>query len=132
MAHGHAAMTHDTLLSDIDTSIKFFYGCYFLSNTVLLILSAAVIAVPILTGADVIPQKWGFLAAGSGALLVYLGLVRVSANFIKARNDLQVAKYHYYTDKDREKLIAAYEKAKELASYVPAMPAMPDKRQRHH
>jgi len=129
MGRGREAIMQDTLFSDIDTSIKFWYACYFLSNTVLLISSAVVIVVPVLTGANVIPRKWGFLSAACGALLAYLGLGGVSASFIKARNDLQMAKYQYYTDKDRNKLMAAYGRAKELASYVPAMPAMTDKGQ---
>jgi hypothetical protein len=119
----------DTLLPDLNTSIKFWYGCYFLSNSLLLIASAVVIVLPMLTGADVVPQKWGFVSSACGALLAYLGLGGVSTNFIKARNDMQIAKYHYYADRDREKLIAAYEKAKSLASYVPATPSTTDKGQ---
>jgi hypothetical protein len=109
----------DTLLSDADTSIKFWYACYFLSNTVLVIATLCVILLPILTGANVVGKKWGFLSAACGALLSYLGLGDVSSNFIQARNDLQIAKYHYESDKDREKLIAAYEEAKGRASWVP-------------
>jgi hypothetical protein len=119
--------SHDTLLSDVDTSIKFFYGFDVRSNSILVIASVLVIAVPILTASDIISSKWGFLAALCGALLAWLGLGAVSANFIKARNDLQIANYHFYTDHDRGKLIAAYEKAKALASYVPSVPAITDK-----
>ena len=119
--------TQDTLLSDLDTSIKFWYALYVLSNTILVIASAVVIVLPMLTVAGFVDQKWGFLSGACGALLAYLGLSGVSASFIKARNDTQVAKYRYNTDKDREKLIAAYEKAKALASYVPSAPPTTDK-----
>lgn len=117
----------DTLLSDVDASITWFYFFYCVSNAVLLIASGVVIILPMLTAAEVVPQKWGFLSGACGALLAYLGLTGVSTSFIKARNDLQIAKYHYYTDKDREKLIAAYEKAKALASYIPAAPTAAEK-----
>jgi hypothetical protein len=123
---------HETLLSDVDTSIKFWYACYFLSNTVLLIASLCVIVLPILTGANVVGQKFGFLSAACGALLSYLSLGGVSATFIKARNDLQIAKYHYEGDKDRDKLIAAYGKAKDLASWVPATPSTADDGRKPH
>lgn len=131
MRPGDDAKKHDTLLSDVDTSIKFFYTFYVVSNTFLLASSAVVILVPILTAANLIDQKWGFLSAACGALLGYLGLSGVSANFIKARNDLQIAKYQYFADKDLKKLIAAYAKAKTLASYVPTVPSMTDQGQHH-
>ena len=94
--------TQDTLLPDIDGSIFWWYFLYCVSNALLLLTSAAVIVLPMLTGADLVPQKLGFLSAACGALLSHLGLGGVSASFIKARNDTQIAKYRYYTDKDRE------------------------------
>jgi hypothetical protein len=111
---------NDTLLSDIDTSITVFFGLYLFCNGVILASSGVVILVPLLIGAKFLKKRWGFLSAAFGAVLTSLGLSGVSANFIQARNDLQVAKYQYYTDKDRDKLIAAYAKAKTLAAFIPA------------
>jgi hypothetical protein len=113
----------DTLLIDVDASIYWYYIFYCLSNATLVITSIIVITVPMLTSAEIISHRWGIASALCGAVLAYLGLAGVSSSFIKARNDLQIAKYHYYTDHDRDKLIAAYEKAKVLASYIPSTPS---------
>ena len=59
------------------------------------------------------------LSAVCGAALAYFGLGGVANNFITARNDLKVAKYHYYADNDRDKLIAAYKDAMNRASWAP-------------
>lgn len=117
----------DTLLPDIDASIYWWYIFYVVSNVVLVTASVIVVGVPSLTAAGVLPQKWGALGAVCGALLAFLGLSGVSEGFITARNNLQIAKYRYYTDKDRAKLIAAYEKDKALAAYVPKAPSEADK-----
>jgi hypothetical protein len=116
-------IVHDTLLSDIDTSITVWYIFYCVSNAFLVGASVIVVGLPALTAAQVLSPKWGALAAVCGALLAFLGLSGVSDSFIRARNDLQIAKYHFYTDKDRDKLIAAYERDKALAAYVPKAPS---------
>jgi hypothetical protein len=124
---------HDTLLSDIDGSIYWWYFFYCVSNGALVTASVIVVGLPLLTAAGVFSPKWGgAITAVFGALLAYLGLSGVSTSFITARNDLQIAKYRYYSDKDptakdRETLIAAYEKAKTLAAYIPSAPSTPDK-----
>src|SRR5580693_1439736 len=124
---------HDTLLSDIDGSIYWWYFFYCVSNGALVTASVIVVGLPVLTAAGVFSPKWGgAITAVFGALLAYLGLSGVSTSFITARNDLQIAKYRYYSDKDptakdRETLIAAYEKAKTLAAYIQPPPRPPNK-----
>jgi hypothetical protein len=103
-----------------------------LSNAILVIASLVVVALPLLTAAGIVSQRWGVVSAVFGAVLAYLGLTGVSSSFITARNNLQIAKYRYYsnknpTDKDRETLIATYEKDKTLASYLPSAPPRPEK-----
>jgi hypothetical protein len=120
----HEGITmEDTLLSDVDVSIYWYYVFYCVSNAALVITSIIVITVPMLTSAEIISHRWGIASALFGALLAYLGLAGVSTSFIKARNDLQIAKYRYYTDHNRDNLIASYEKAKALASYIPSTPS---------
>src|SRR6516165_1429762 len=100
-----------TLQPDIDASITWWFYYYIFCNVVNVISIVIVIVGPLLSAWGVYPRTWGILSAVCGAALAYFGLGGVANNFITARNDLRVAKYHYYADNDRDKLIAAYKDA---------------------
>ena len=102
-----------------------------LGTTYAVILGLIVIILPLVTAAGVIAKEWGGLSSVCGALLAWLGLSGVSANYIQARSDLQDARDHYdISQKDEQaqkQLLAAYKKARDRTPLLLGIPSFPVK-----
>src|SRR5262249_28670087 len=117
------AMSQPTnLLRDVEDSIKDWYSYYLILNATVTFIGIMIIALPATIASNMWPslnQGLGLIAAVLGGILTSLNLTSASANFLTARNLLQIAKYHYDQDNDEGKLLDSYAKAKALASFLP-------------
>jgi hypothetical protein len=110
------------LLRDVEDSIKDWYSYYLILNASVTSIGIMIIALPATIASNMWPglnQSLALIAAVLGGILTSLNLTSASANFLTARNLLQIAKYHYDQDNDEAKLLDAYARAKALASFLP-------------
>lgn len=123
-------MGDDILVSQASELIQIWTTSYYIWVTVYFAICISIILLPALVAVNVFGQTPNRVLAGItaalGAILTWSNLGVVSANFDKARSDLRVALIQYDIEKNKAKLLEAYEKANStVRSSNPGIPQSP-------
>lgn len=117
----------DTLVAQANASISTWQNSYYTFAIIFYALCVAMIVLPLIIASDILPTKWNrivaLVSAAVAAAVNWANLGVIAGNFDKGRDDLRTALLRYDTDKDRDKLLKAYEQAQALVrSSSPGVP----------
>src|SRR4051794_41095210 len=117
----------NTLISQITATIDTWSTSYYAWAAIFYILCVAIIVLPALIAANLFGTTTNRVLAAltviAGALVNWANLGVVAGNFEKGRDDLRLALMQYEAAKDNQKLLAEYQKARDIVrSWSPGIP----------